>query len=368
MKADDAGLPGAGRSAEDQPTAQEPDASGDETAGPVGDAIAVDRAPHITAGFDGKIELCRAAVLSNRSLHYVGHYSGGVFDFGVDVLGHSTLRTDQPLDLRRRLYRSTGRQLGFKVGSLDRVLEDARTGRIIRTVLHTEGGVMYSYSVKPGEYVVALAFATVTAARSDTLLLRLPAVRDADMAASELTTDLRRQLSLGPENPGGWLTEQPADPLRPSPATVRPAEAPATEQMHRAGDDDTGIAEQCGGALDPEELAYVAHYGDDTGSFALDVFDHLTIARYFTHISPSARRIIYGEVGRQFKFLAGQLSQLVRPLFTGRLLRVVLDVEQGAVYYYRLRPGRYLVGLTLNQDRVSQGDRRMAQLAANLSK
>jgi hypothetical protein len=45
---------------------------------------------------------------------------------------------------------------------------------------------------------------------------------------------------------------------------------------------------------------------------------------------------------------------------------LVLDVEQGAVIYYRLGVGDYLIGVTLNQERVGAADGKLASLATAL--
>jgi hypothetical protein len=40
-----------------------------------------------------------------------------------------------------------------------------------------------------------------------------------------------------------------------------------------------------------------------------------------------------------------------------------LDVELGAIFYYRLRVGDYLIGVTLDQEQVRAADEEMAKLA-----
>jgi hypothetical protein len=41
----------------------------------------------------------------------------------------------------------------------------------------------------------------------------------------------------------------------------------------------------------------------------------------------------------------------------------VLDVEQGAIYYYRIRPAEYLVGVTIIQRKVAEADRKIAEIS-----
>jgi len=39
--------------------------------------------------------------------------------------------------------------------------------------------------------------------------------------------------------------------------------------------------------------------------------------------------------------------------------------NRGALYYYRVKFGEYLVGVTLDQSRVSHADEKLAQLAVD---
>jgi hypothetical protein len=374
--------------------------------GAAGPRVVVDRAAHLTTAFDLMVRRCGEAVSSDRGLHHVAHYSAGVYDFAVDLVGSSPPGDDVPsaddpppgddpvpaddpssagdarpgaeeaparsglpgAGLDRRRCVDTGRRLSFKVTSLDHALEEVRTGQLIRAVIHTETGVAYCNSVTQTGCVVAL-----TAGATDpesTPLSRIPAVREADRASGDLATTLRRDLSLGSFDPGGWRHERPVTWLTPPPeGQDAPGPPPEPEDavapfQHGTGDPET--VARCAAALDPEELVYLAHYSGDAADFSLDFFDHRAAGRFFTHISVAARRAFYAQFGRQFAVLGRQLAQLVRPLFEGRLLRVVLDVEQGAFYYYRLGSGRYLVGVTMSQHLVSQGDDRMAELALEL--
>lgn len=349
--------------------------------GGAGPAAYVDRAAHLTEAFDWMIRRCEEAVLRERGLHHVAHYSAGVYDFAVDVLHRPELAGRRTATLERKTLGEIGRRLSFKVSSLDHALEDVRTGRLIRTVLHTQSGVLYCNSVLPGGYVIALLLGDVI--EGGVPLAELPVVREADRAAGELATALRHEVRLGSFNPGGWrhehwLTDNPAAGPADPPATLGAEVGAATPAgpsggdvepylQGSAGNGEAATLARCRAALDPDELSYVAYYPDDSGGFSLDLFEHESVRPFFTHITVDARREFYAQFGRQFTFLGRQLAQLIRPLFEGRLLRVVLDVEQGAIYYYRLASGRYIVGVTLNQQKVSHGDDRMAELAVDLS-
>lgn len=326
--------------------------------------VAVDRAAHVTDAYDVLIQRCRAEVAGGRhGLVHVAHYSAGVYDFAVDLMAGP----DGPDARTRRRRIDIGRRLNFKMTGLDHALEEVRSGQLVRTVLHTECGVVHCHLVKPGAHLVALMEGRgVHEGRS---LTTVPEVRRSDQGASALATALRRELSLGSFAPGGWehesrdwLTARPGEGSAP----VTPPATASGAAPFRQGDGDAATIDRCAAAMDPNELAYVAHYQDGGTGFSLDLFDHPAVARFFTHISVAARRNFYARFGREFAILGRQLAQMVRPLLAGRLLRVVLDVEQGAIYYYRLGSGAYLIGVTLSQHTVSQGDDRIAELAREL--
>jgi hypothetical protein len=76
-----------------------------------------------------------------------------------------------------------------------------------------------------------------------------------------------------------------------------------------------------------------------------------------------ARRKFYNDFAMELSNVVSTLGRLTRSSVGGRLFRLVLDVEQGAIFYYRLRVNDYLVGVTLDQDQVHVADDKMALLA-----
>ena len=96
---------------------------------------------------------------------------------------------------------------------------------------------------------------------------------------------------------------------------------------------------------------------------ATDCLDAPAIRHLFTQMTPEARRRNYFELAKRFKVLAEELGQLMRAAVNGRLVRIVLDVEQGAIFSYRLPGKSYMVGVTLVQSQVGDADQRMAKLA-----
>lgn len=312
-------------------------------------------ADHVGPGFDDALQLARRAIGGGHALPHVAHYSNGAFDFAVDAF------SDELLSRRPRMRDDAlvlGRQLAFTATTFDAGLSAARTGPLIRLLVQTAAGAAVCTAVIPNQHVVGLCpDGPTTGAQSDPLPMIRP-VREADQAVSALGSQLRHRLRLQSQNPGGWLTADDSEPLSIAPGEpyqlIRVPDAPTA---HRITSATTSV-------LRTGELQFIAYYSADELVMAADTFEQVALQPFFTHITTNARRRFYSSFGHELASAVNRLNRIITPVLEGRLLRLVLDVEQGAVFYYRLGPGRYLVGVTLDQIRVHHADVRMAQLVA----
>jgi hypothetical protein len=96
---------------------------------------------------------------------------------------------------------------------------------------------------------------------------------------------------------------------------------------------------------------------------SVDQLDHPQLGPYFQEISVTERRLFYQNVCRQFPITVRKLGRMASSVTGSKVERVVLDVEQGAIYYYRISPGEYLVGVTIDQRQVAQADDKIAEIA-----
>jgi hypothetical protein len=246
---------------------------------------------------------------------------------------------------------------------LGRTLADVRTGALIRTVLHSGDGVCFCDSVIPQHDVVGVLMLRTRTGTSPVPLPTATDVQAADVAVSSLVTTLRDQFSQGPQNPGGWTTRRPDDRML-QPATGM-GEKEAAARPHVGGKWRSPIARACQSAIDAVDLHYVAYYRQGELVFTADHFDHERLRPFFMQQSAGERREFYDGFGQDFGVIVSQLTRTCAPVLSGPLGRVVLDVEQGALYYYRINVGEYLVGVTLDQSRVSHADEKLAQLAVD---
>lgn len=324
-----------------------------------------DRAMHADERFSMAMSLCRKAVLSAQGIHYLAYYADGVYDFGMDLLADIAFRIDRPpssIESRRSDYERIGCQLSNAVKDLDETLQQVRTGALIRVMLHAPRGVICCDSIVPDEYVVGLTFDPSSLPTSGVALSELAGARRIDITIARLATELRRQLSLQPLNPGAWISPKPASDEASSGPLSHPF-ARRDVSPYIEGAEDDAVADLFREAVDPDDLHYVACCRDGEVTFSVDQLGHHQLGRFFTQITPEKRRSFYRDFCRQLPVIIGQLGRMVGSAIGGRLERLVLDVEQGAIYYYRLGIGEYLVGVTIDQDQVAKADDKMAQLA-----
>ncbi|MGH3549817.1 MAG: hypothetical protein ACRDQU_17255 [Pseudonocardiaceae bacterium] len=306
-------------------------------------------ASHVDSRFDPARTLCRQALIQSPELHYLGHYTDGAYDFSYDRLGASEL--PDPID-----YERIGVQITNAVRSLDRTLQEARTGALIRTVVHGSQGLVICDSARPNEHVVGFSHAPTALPTEGVALALLRGARNLDEAIGRLVTDLREQVSLGSQNPGGWISAKPGDVELPTVDT--PAIQPCIE-----GTAEPEVASLFLNWVDPADLQLVAYCRKGQVEFSVDQFDHPQLGPYFQEISVVERRMFYQSLCRQFLIIARKLGRMTVSATAGKIERIVLDVEQGAIYYYRIRPGEYLVGVTIVQRQVAEADCKIAKIA-----
>jgi hypothetical protein len=110
-------------------------------------------------------------------------------------------------------------------------------------------------------------------------------------------------------------------------------------------------------------VAFYSHEGDCL--FYLDCLDEDAMARYDVRETPERRRQ-YERHGRHIRYLSTKLDRRFAGIDSGVLVRVVLDVKKGALYYYNLEREGFLLGVTLDQRRVDHADRKLSALASRI--
>jgi hypothetical protein len=314
----------------------------------------VHKEPHVDTTWDDAVDTMREAMHGDHLLCHLGHYTDGQVDVTVDALDSS--RTDHD-ECERAEYVRTGRRLSTFVSELERELLPLRTGSLIRVVLQAATGAVFCDSVVPDQHVIA--FTRTDPPPEPVTWSEVAPVREADKRTAGVATALRLRVSRQAQNLGGWLTERLPD------ADADPAATPVAppDAVRATGDVSGPVAEQCQKVVDPRDLHLVSWWVDDEPVFTFDVFGDPKVRRYFNEsITVAQRRRFYDALGGRLPAIVTQFGRMCRQALGGRLERAVLDVEQGAIYYLRVRPQQYLVGVTLNQNEVSPADDKIARL------
>jgi hypothetical protein len=297
-----------------------------------------------------RLAACRDAV-RRGDLPYLAHYSDQACNFALDRLGGAV---EQVARVRHAAL-EVGDELVYRLKDFDQRLAAAQSGALIRTVYETAAGALYCFAVVPGEYVVAYQPDPAGATA-------------ADRAVSALVTALREDLGRGDQHPGGWQAGGwQAGGWQSGGAT--PA-ASTDLAVHASGGAIGAVPAACRRALSVADLHYVAWIRDREPRYAADVLDAPALARFFPRmdITPAVRREFYGRLGRVLGRVSPELTALVEPVAGEPLRRVVLDVEEGAAFWHRLAPGEFLLGVTLDQRRVSTAADRMVELTNSVQK
>ncbi|MGS2643778.1 hypothetical protein [Streptosporangium sp. LJ11] len=118
----------------------------------------------------------------------------------------------------------------------------------------------------------------------------------------------------------------------------------------------------CVAMVDQDDLHFVAYFADQRCCFYTDVLEDGDLAHFFHETDQEERRKIYLRAGNQLNWLTQRLNRQLRRLEGGVLIRTVLDVERGAMFFYWIDENRYLIGVTLDQRKVEASDDKMARL------
>jgi hypothetical protein len=274
------------------------------------------------------------------------------------------------------LHESFGQQLYYVLQDLRPDLEALRTGALIRTVLRVPDGAVFYYLVEPGFHLYGAT------PRPERIEVLDEAIADAvnrirtGVRYSEL--DFGAYLSRRAEPGAAALTSTGPLALVPdrgegaeaAPGTADPGPDPLARHLFRQAIGAHGappaLPAELPGALALDGLHYVAYHDGGSGAAVADILDHPALGRFFRGPAPAQRRERYRRMSELLPGLVRRVNGTLRAVMRGEVLRLVLDVEQGALYFHALGGRRFLIGVTLDQSRVAAADETMGGLGAAL--
>ncbi|GAB2960392.1 hypothetical protein GCM10027280_56520 [Micromonospora polyrhachis] len=324
---------------------------------------------HYGPGHQRAFELCRQSLGDSRDLVHLAQYTAGVGDFTVDRIDGSG--DGGPSEGTLDDYRSAGRNLVHDMADLDEELQQVQSGDLIRLVVHADQAALFGFSVLRNRFLVGLAH-TPPPGVEPCPAPRVPAIRAADIEVSALANRLRAVVSQRPTDYGGWLWLSERDLVEPA-ALAAPSNSPGNPPTEvrdpDLAEDDEDVQHRiarCRDALDVEDLHFAAVCRYGAVSFSVDVLGDDRLSPFFDSITVAQRRRFYRDFGARIESRLRGLLRSVYPVVGRRLARAVFDVEQGALYCYPIRPGEFLLGVTLDQNRVGSADDKVARLARDL--
>ncbi|BCL15762.1 hypothetical protein [Micromonospora sagamiensis] len=371
------------------PPADRPAPSG-APATPGGDAprrrVTVTLGTHLGDRRPPSLGLCGELMEEVGSISHLARYRTGTCDFALDAW--EPAGPHGPLGLTVDERQLIGRDVVHVMTDLDDQLRPVCSGDLVRLLLHTERGALFSLSVLREQFLVALGWSSGT---PDQLPPQDPSVRAADIELAELANRMREMVSQQRTDYGGWLglnepllnsgirdvrpsSGPPASPVDPDDAAPEDAALaetgssvgvpPTRRRVGRPAPDQ--LAATCRRHLSVDDLHYVAVCRAGRVEAAEDVLDDPRLTRFFDDITPQRRRHLYALLGQRIDVHLRTLVRATHLALGSRVRRLVLDVEQGSLFCYPVGLDRYLLGVTLDQHLVWAADEKAARLARRL--
>jgi len=311
-----------------------------------------------------------SSLLRHDGLEHLVLYDGDITKIALEAgaSGSASALSPESTD-----HQQAGRQIYYLLEELQPDFAALRTGALIRTVVRVPSGAVLYYLVEPGFHLYGATSALHRLAELD--------ARMADCANS-----LRMPTHYSPLNYGSWFNDEPwATAPEPAAPGADTTEGDVSDESSGDGADqllptagyvhsrrpeatappvaETTLVER----LKVQGLHYVAYHESPGTAWACDIFDHPGLSRFFRARTPDQRRDRYRRMSRLLPGVTERMNLSLRAVLHGELAQLVLDVEQGAVYFHPLANGRFLIGVTLDQRRVTVADHTMAELATELS-
>jgi hypothetical protein len=316
-----------------------PDDSMETTEGTGGASVDVHEEPYANDRYPYLRALCSSALRQTPLIGHIALYTAGFCDFTVDVLD------DQVSADTRESYKNAGSHITAHMRTFDESLAELSTGEMMRMVLESGEVVVFCGRIRRNQHLVGMVLPAEGATPE--------MVDDADRDFFRLVTLIRKQFDLPDEDPGGFH-----DPGRPSESPPGRAYLRYVGALDKRTEQAATI---CADMLAPDMLHYVAYHRRWRPVFSVDVLDDPDLDN-FRDVDPDLRRDLYEARGRRLRQDTARLAHALRAVTDRDFSRIVFDVQMGALYFHWLRPGDFVVGVTLWQNRVSDAEWRLREV------
>lgn len=299
---------------------------------------------------DDRITLsCQDSVRAHpAALRSVAHFSNGALDFVVRPQNAAPLATPRrPENGTASAEGRPGRHLVSCTEDFNHSMQGLGTGELMRVVVGTGSGGMFCGRIRAGQYLVGI---TLGADRLDEL----------DTVCSDLVRCIRTDVHHLPDELLGGERGRDLP------------EVAESQKLHfdpglSVGDDER-LRALWHRFVTPEDLQYAAYYRDWSLVCAGDAFDDQALSPRLLGIAPRARRAMYRDLAARLRVDITRLRGALRPVTRAPIDRLVLDVQEGAVYIHWLGrgTGSFALGVTVDQYRVDDAENRLRGLLTTL--
>ncbi|MFF8594196.1 hypothetical protein ACF061_22630 [Streptomyces sp. NPDC015220] len=305
-------------------------------------------APHAERGYDHLIEACRTTAARCPEVRSLTHLTLNAVDFSIRAAAAVPFSDALPWDDEVEVEGRPARRLVRWVTEMDAAMRPLNTGELMRVLAVTRSAGAQCSRLRHGQYVVGVS---TTGPGSDAV----------DDAVNEMVTDLRtNHYQQGNELPGG----EPGRRKR-----SLGAEVPLVMHVLTPDKDEEsrlrGIWQR---HVNPYDLQYAGYYRRWSPVCVGDAFEHGELADTFLVVSVQTRRALYRDLVFRLSSALVDLADILRPVTREPLERLVLDVQEGAVYLHWLDPaaGDFLVGVTVRQKEVAVAEERLTDLIGEI--
>lgn len=305
-------------------------------------------APHAERGYDHLIEACRSTAAACPEIRSLTHLTLNTVDFCVRAAAATPFEDALPWEDDVEVEGRPARRLVRWVSELDAAMRPLNTGELMRVLAVTRSAGAQCSRLREGQYVVGVS---ATGAGGDAV----------DRAVNAMVTDLRtRHYQQGDELPGGELGR---------PKRVLDGQVPLVMHVLTPDQDEEsrlrGIWQR---HVNPYDLQYAGYYRRHSPVCVGDAFEHGELVDTFLVVPVQTRRALYRDLVFRLGSALVELTDILRPVTGDPVERLVLDVQEGAVYVHWLdaAAGDFLVGVTVRQREVAVAEERLADLIAEL--
>lgn len=310
--------------------------------------------PHWDDSERSPSDVCVAEFAATHGLRSIAHFSNRFLDFVVRPHGVGRQSPDYGDDEISEAEGRTGGELVQCFEDFDLALRPTKTGELMRMVVAApEGCGLYCGRIKLGLHLVGITRESGGADHLDFTMNRIiTQIRDEFYRLPDEHLGGDRRLSMRPvpsDDGDAFSFDLAREELKGTAMEVR-------------------LNSLWAGFVNYVDLQYAALYRDWSLVCVGDAFDHRKLGPQFRNIEPGARRALYRDVAQRLRTDIARLRDIMLPVTTAPIDRLVLDVQEGAVYIHWLgrRTGDFIVGVTMNQELVHVAEQRLRMLAGEL--